>query len=165
MYITYHSWFDIKIIKFTHPELLNRSHNITCFQSTHWFYLNWKSNLQQLKTALKESANKYDELLEHISEFQREEDRSRKGEIESVINKELKSTHELCLKVGRFCHAELDPFLVSYTTTLCNSWICIETNNLIDNVKDYKYLSLITRLCYPLKQYYETCYILHECAA
>jgi len=48
---------------------------------------------------LKESANKYDEMLEHISEFQREEDRQRKGEIEDVINDQLKVTHSLCLKV------------------------------------------------------------------
>lgn len=54
---------------------------------------------QQLKAALKESANKYDELLEHISNFQREEDKKQKGEIEDVINQELKATHALCLKV------------------------------------------------------------------
>ncbi|XP_067934119.1 tropomyosin-like [Watersipora subatra] len=57
--------------------------------------------VKQLKIALKESANKYDELLDHIGNFQREEDKKRKGEIEDVINSELKSTHALCLKLQR----------------------------------------------------------------
>jgi len=55
--------------------------------------------LKQLKATLKESANKYDELLEHISNFQREEDKKKKNEIEEIINNELKSTHDHCLKV------------------------------------------------------------------